>query len=287
MIGTHPTERTTTGDLPAAVDDLELRLLLEAIYARHHYDFRSYSVASLKRRVQQALVDLQCPTISRLQDRVLHEPGIFSRLLRSLTVGVSDLFRDPEYYRVVRAEVIPVLRTYPSVKVWVAGCSTGEEAYSLAILLLEEQLLDRTLIYATDINVDSLGRAEQGIFPLERMPSFTRNHVLAGGKAPLSDYYTAAYGRAVFHRSLKNHVVFADHSLATDSVFAEVQLVSCRNVLIYFDPLLQDRAIRLFADALCRRGFLGLGSSETLRFSTQADRFSELAPNARVYRKSD
>jgi chemotaxis protein methyltransferase CheR len=267
------------------VADLELRLLLEAIYSHYHYDFRSYSRASLRRRVGHALTDLGCPTITRLQERVLHEPPIFRALVRYLTVGVSDMFRDPEYYQAVRNEVIPVLRTYPSIKIWVAGCSTGEEAYSLAILLCEEELFDRTLIYATDINVESLRQAEHGVYSLERIPTFSRNHVRAGGKAPLSDYYTAAYGRAVFDRSLRKNIVFSDHSLATDRVFAEVHLISCRNVLIYFDRELQEQALGLFADSLCRMGFLGLGATETVRFSEQARQFRELAPGTSLYRK--
>ncbi len=270
-----------------AVENLELRLLLEAIYAQHHYDFRSYSARSMRRRVKQALADLACPTISGLQDRLLHDPAVFPRLLRYLTVGVSDLFRDPEYYRLLRSEVVPVLSTYPSIKVWVAGCSTGEEVYSLAILMLEEGLLDRALIYGTDINAESLCSAEQGIFALDRIPSFTRNHVEAAGKAPLAEYYTAAYDGAIFDRSLREHMVFADHSLATDSVFAEVQLISCRNTMIYFDRDLQDRAAGLFAEALCRRGFLGLGATETLRFSREGGRFAEVVPESHVYRKLD
>lgn len=267
--------------------DIELRLLLDAIYLKYHYDFRSYAMASLKRRVQGALARFGCETVSRLQERVLHDPTLFSALLDHLTVPVSDMFRDPAYYLALRRRVVPLLRTYPSLKVWVPGCSTGEEAYSLAIMLREEDLLFRTILYATDINPGSLERAEAGIFPLDRVAGFTRNHRQSGAACSLSEYYTAAYGRAVFDKSLKRHIVFSDHSLATDSVFAEVQLVSCRNVLIYFNRTLQDRAVGLFREALCRRGFLGIGARETLRFTGHADAFDTLSAEDRIYQKRD
>lgn len=267
-------------------EEIELKLLLEAIYVRYHYDFRSYSLSSIQRRLRRARDDLGCATLSCLQERLLRDAALFTRLLDYLTVQVSDLFRDPDYYRYLRTEVIPVLRTYPSCKVWVAGCSTGEELYSFAILLREEGLLERTILYATDINLESLERAKAGIYDLDRIATFSENYTASGGAGSLSTYYTAAYGRAVFDRSLREGVVFSDHSLATDSVFAEVQLISCRNVLIYFDRELQDRTVGLFAESLCRRGFLGLGSTETLRFSAHADLFTELSEDARVYRKN-
>lgn len=269
----------------AKIADIEQRLLIEAIYLRYHYDFRSYAGASLKRRLQAALVHFQCKTISQLQDRVLHEPEVFAGMLNYLTVQVSDMFRDPGYFRALREKVVPLLRTYPSLKVWVAGCSAGEEAYSLAILLHEAGLLERTLIYATDINQRALESASSGVFDAARVPAFTQNHAESGAGTSLSDYYTAAYGRVVFHKSLREHLVFSDHSLATDNVFAEVQLVSCRNVLIYFERDLQDRALGLFRDALCHRGFLGLGSKESLRFSSHSGDFDDLVPEHRLYRK--
>lgn len=265
--------------------DIEQRLLLDAIYHRYHYDFRGYAQASLKRRLQSALTQFDCKTLSQLQDRVLHEPAVFTGLLQFLTVQVSDMFRDPSYFLSLRREVVPLLRTYPSIKVWVAGCSTGEEVYSLAILLEEEGLLDRALIYATDINPHALRAAEQGVFELERVASFSENHARAGGRRSLSDYYAARYGRVVLDKRLREHMVFSDHSLATDSVFAEVHLISCRNVLIYFERDLQDRALGLFKDALIHRGFLGLGSKESLRFSAQADNFDDLVLEDRIYRK--
>jgi chemotaxis protein methyltransferase CheR len=265
--------------------ELETRLLLEAIFDRYHYDFRSYAMASLKRRLSQACDRLECPTLSRLQEKVLHEPETFAALLQYLTIQVSDMFRDPEFFLAIRQHVVPILKTYPSVKVWIAGCSTGEEAYSMAILLQEERLLDRAILYATDINAQSLRAAESGIFKLARMRQFTENHRRAGGRGSLSDYYHAAGDSAVMDAALRRKITFSDHSLATDSVFSEVHLVLCRNVLIYFNPELQARALQLFDDALCSRGFLGLGSKESLRFSAVASRFTEYCAAERIYRK--
>lgn len=267
--------------------DIELRLLLDAIYLKYYYDFRGYAGASLKRRLRAAMTRFNCQTLTQLQERVLHDPASFPLLLDYLTVQVSEMFRDPSYFRALREQVVPLLRTYPSLKLWVAGCSTGEEVYSLAILLREEGLLERTLIYATDINTEALKKAEAGVYDVERVAGFTENHRRSGGKSSLSDYYTAAYGHAMFDKSLRKHIVFSDHSLATDSVFAEVQLVSCRNVLIYFNRELQDRTLRLFADSLCRKGFLGLGSKESLRFSASASAFTELSREERIFQKKE
>jgi len=272
--------------MPQAAD-IEMRLLLEAVYAKYSHDFRDYSGASLKRRVQHALLQFGCETISQLQSRVLHDPAVFQQLLEILTIPFTEMFRDPGYWLALRQQVVPLLRTYPSLKVWVAGCSTGEEVYSLAILLREEGLLQRTLIYATDINPQALQKAASGVFDLDRLAGFTLNHQRSGARSSLSDHYTAAYGRAVFDKTLRKHMVFSDHSLATDSVFAEVQLVSCRNVLIYFDRALQERALGLFADALVRRGFLGLGSKESLRFSSHAGRFDEFVREQRIFQRND
>ena len=269
-----------------SVRDVELGLLLDAIYLTYHYDFRSYSEASVKRRITAALAYFKCETISRLQERVLREPQVFAELLRFLTVQVSELFRDPTYYHALRVTVVPYLKTYASLKIWVAGCSTGEEAYSLAIVLDEEGLLERTIIYATDINPESLRTAEEGVYETERFIKFSESYRLAGGRASLSDYYSAAYGGVMLDRRLKKSIVFSDHSLATDSVFAEMQLVSCRNVLIYFEKHLQERALGVLCDSLCRKGFLGLGLKETLRFSQHAAAFTALVPDARIYQKS-
>lgn len=267
--------------------DIELPLLIEAIYVKYHYDFRQYARASLKRRLTAALSHFDCPTLSQLQDKVLRNPTMFPQLLDYLTVPVSEMFRDPSYFRSLREHVVPILRTYPSLKIWVAGCSTGEEVYSLAILLREEGLLSRTLIYATDINPNSLQKAQAGIYDLARVAGFTENHRKSGARSSLSDYYTAAYGGVMLDKSLRQHIVFSDHSLATDSVFAEVHLVSCRNVLIYFDRELQDRAVGLFREALVRKGFLGIGSKESLRFGSHADAFEELVRDDRIYRRRD
>jgi chemotaxis protein methyltransferase CheR len=265
--------------------DIELQLFVDAVYYKYHYDFRAYATSSLKRRLTAAMGKFGCDSLSQLQDKMLRDPVVFSELLDYLTVQVSEMFRDPSYFLALRREVVPLLRTYPSLKIWVAGCSAGEEVYSLAILLREEGLLARSLIYATDINAQALKKAEAGVFDLDRMADFTANHQRAGGKSSLSEYYTAAYGRAVMDKSLRDQVVFADHSLATDSVFSEMQLVSCRNVLIYFDRPLQNRAIGLFRDSLCRKGFLGLGSKESLRFTAHADAFEALVPTERIFQK--
>lgn len=267
------------------IEDLEVQLLVEAIYRRHHYDFRRYSQASLKRRITHAAQFFECESISHLQHRVLHEPTLVARLLPLLTVQVSEMFRDPEYFRALREKVVPHLKTYPSLKVWIAGCSGGEEVYSLAILFREEGLESRTIFYATDINTGALAKAEAGIYELDRISLFTGNHRLAGGKTSLSDYYTAAYGRAVFDKTLRERMVFSDHSLVSDAVFGEMHLVSCRNVLIYFNRELQDRALGLFDDSLVRKGFLGLGSKENLRFSTHAGGFSEFDREQKIYQK--
>jgi chemotaxis protein methyltransferase CheR len=271
--------------LRADVADIEIRLLVEAVFLRFGHDFRDYSPASLRRRVLHACERMGQSTVSALQEKVLHDEAAFAELLQFLTVPVSEMFRDPEYFLALRRHVLPVLRTYPSLKIWIAGCSTGEEPYSLAILLHEEGLLERTIVYATDINPISLDRARQGVFPLDSMQAFTANYQRAGGTAGLASYYTAAYGGAVFSRELRQSITFADHSLATDSVFAETHFVSCRNVLIYFNRKLQDRALGLFHDSLIHRGFLGLGSKESLEFSAFSQRFEPVAGRERVYRK--
>lgn len=270
---------------PQAADEPELVQLLDEILERYHHDFRDYAHASLRRRLETAAGRLGCKGLAALRARLAADETLFRPLLEAMTVQVSEMFRDPAYFVALRRHVVPVLRTFASLKLWVAGCSTGEEAWSLAILLREEGLLDRTLIYATDINTQALQAAEAGIYPEERLAGFTENHQRAGGHGSLSAHYTAAYGRARFDPALGRHLVFCDHSLATDQVFSEVQLVSCRNVLIYFNRRLQDRALDLFAEALCHHGFLGLGAKETLRFSSQAAAFEACDEGARLYRK--
>ena len=275
-----------TGAAPKRSDfDIELQVLLEAVYLKYQHDFRHYAYASLRRRIRQAMQRFGAATVSQLQDRILHDPAVFPAMLQYFTVQVSEMFRDPPYFRALREKVVPLLATYPFVKVWVAGCSTGEEAWSLAILLAEEGLLARTLIYATDINPEALATAQSGVYPVDRMALYSANYLQAGGRGSLADFYTAAYGNAVLDKSLKSQIVFSDHSLATDHVFSEVELVSCRNVLIYFDRALQSRAIGLFHGALTHRGFLGIGSRETLRFSPHAAAFEEFVGPERIYRK--
>jgi chemotaxis protein methyltransferase CheR len=271
--------------MAAQLAEIEVRLLLEAIFAKYHYDFRSYAMASLKRRLAQACDQYHCQTLTALQERVLHEPEVFAGLLQYLTVQVSDMFRDPEFFLAVRTQVIPLLATYPSIKVWIAGCSTGEEAYSIAILLQESGLLDRSVIYATDINAASLRVAASGVYPLARLRGFTENHRRSGATGSLSEHYHASGESAILDAQLRRRITFSDHSLATDNVFSEVHLVCCRNVMIYFNQELQTRALRLFTEALCNRGFLGLGSKESLRFSDVAPLYAEFASRERLYRK--
>lgn len=280
--------RAGHGDPPpgeASIDEAELRLLMEAVYRTYSYDFRDYTSASQKRRVLQAMASFECPSVAALQAGIEKDPTLFMQLLQYLTIPVSEMFRDPTFFRALREQVLPVLQTYPSLKIWIAGCSTGEEAYSLAILLREEGLLERTLIYATDINAQSLNKARQGIFPLNRIQGYTANYQQAGGQQAFSDYYTAAYGAAIFDKTLTDNITFADHSLATDSVFSETQLVLCRNVLIYFNKTLQDRALGLFHESLSHRGFLGLGSKESIDFSGYASCFEPLDKPERIFRK--
>jgi chemotaxis protein methyltransferase CheR len=265
--------------------DMDLSQLTQAIYLKYSYDFRDYSGASLKRRIIHALTQLKCKTVADLQARILHSADDFMALLQFLTIPTTEMFRDPHYYLAIREQVVPFLKTYPSLKIWIAGCSTGEELYSMAILLLEEGLLERSLIYATDINPHSLEKARKGIFPLDRVSEYTTNYQKSGGKRAFSHYYTAAYDGALFDRSLCENVTFADHSLATDTVFAETHLVCCRNVMIYFNRTLQERALGLFHESLCHRGFLGLGSKESIDFSGFATYFEPVVKAQRIYRK--
>ena len=274
-----------TGAALEKVEDIEVRLLLEALYSRYHYDFRNYAMASVKRRLRQAREQMGYDTLSALQESLLRDANLLPRLLGYLTVQVSEMFRDPSYFRAIREKVVPHLRTYPSLKVWIAGCSSGEELYSLAILFREEGLEQRTLFYATDINQQALAQAEAGVFGLDRIRLFTENHRQSGGKSSLSDYYSAAYGRASFDKTLRQNVLFSDHSLVTDAVFGEMHLISCRNVMIYFDRALQDRALGLFKDSLARKGFLGLGAKESLRFSVHAPAFAEFVRDEKIYQR--
>lgn len=267
------------------ISDAELLSLTEAVLRTYNFDFRHYTGASQKRRVLQAMTQFECPSVAALQAGIEKDPTLFMQLLQYLTIPFSDMFRDPTFFRALREQVVPVLQTYPSLKIWVAGCSTGEEVYSLAILLREEGLLERSLIYATDINARALDKARQGIFPLASLPGYADNYQQAGGKRAFSDYCTAAYDGVMFDKTLSANVIFADHSLATDSVFSETQLVLCRNVLIYFNKTLQDRALGLFHESLSHRGFLGLGSKESIDFSGYASHFEPLDKPERIFRR--
>ncbi|MBC7386274.1 MAG: protein-glutamate O-methyltransferase CheR [Cryobacterium sp.] len=266
-------------------DDIEIELLLQGIFLRYKYDFREYSRASVKRRLKSAMSRLNVATVSGLQEKTLHQPEFFFSLLQYLTVPVTEMFRDPAYFQALREKVLPHLSTYPSLKLWVAGCSTGEEAYSLAILLEEEGLLDRSIIYATDINPVSLKKAEAGIYRLEDIQKYTANYQKAGGKRSLSDYYVADYGAVAFQPLIRKKILFTDHSLATDNVFSETHFISCRNVMIYFEPELQNRAVGLFTESLARQGFLGIGEKESLQFSPHAVRYESVDRGMKIYRK--
>ena len=265
--------------------DIELTLLLEAIFQRYHCDFRGYAKSSLRRRLRQAMDRFGDTSLSELQGRVLHDAQALPILLDYLTVQVSEMFRDPTHFSALRRDVLPLLATYPSLKIWIAGCSTGEELYSLAITLAEAGLLDRTILYATDVNEEALRKAEAGVYALDRVAGFSANYAKAGGTGSLSDWFTAAYNGVVFDRRLRRNVVFSDHSLSTDGDFAATHLVMCRNVLIYFDRELQDRAIALFEQSLVPRGFLALGSKENLRVSSRAAAFETFDGRERIYRK--
>ena len=265
------------------LEALESDLLLEAIYRRYGYDFRNYAQASTRRRIKLLAKETQSSTISALTEKVLHEPDFFRRVLNYMSITVSEMFRDPDFFLVLRQKVIPFLKTFPYIKVWHAGCSTGEEVYSLAILLYEEGLYERSTIYATDFNELALQTARQGIYPVEKIKAFTRNYERSGGSSSFSDYYHACYESAIINQALKKQITFANHNLVTDSVFSEVHLLMCRNVLIYFNKSLQSRALTLFSNSLIYGGFLCLGSKESLDFSEFDEHFSCFDRRQRIY----
>jgi len=267
------------------VDEIELALLLEGVYRRYGFDFREYAPASLRRRVWRRVHAEGLTTLSALQDRLLHDPRCMERLLLDLSINVTAMFRDPPFYVAFRQKVVPLLRTYPFTRIWVAGCSTGEEVYSLAILLHEEGVSDRARIYATDINESVLERARAGVFPLDKMREYTQNYIKAGGARAFSEYYLAKYDGAQFQRSLVDNVVFAQHNLVSDRSFNEFNVIVCRNVMIYFDRALQDRVHRLFYESLMMFGVLALGAKESIRFSPFEERYEDLDANERLYKK--
>lgn len=267
------------------LERIEIELLLEAIFRHYGFDFRSYAYASIRRRLWRRMEAEGLTTISALQDRVLHEPALMEQLLLDLSINVTAMFRDPTFYLAFREKVVPLLRTYPFIRIWHAGCSTGEEVYSMAILLEEAGLYDRARIYATDINEVVVHRARTGIFPLERMQEYTENYIRGGGTRSFSEYYTAKYDGALFSPALQRNVVFSQHNLVTDRSFAEFNVILCRNVLIYFDRALQTRVHGLFYDSLVHLGILALGSKETLRLSQFESCYEELSASDRIYRK--
>jgi chemotaxis protein methyltransferase CheR len=267
------------------LEQLEIDLLLEAVYRRYGFDFRQYAVASLKRRLWRRVLAEGLGTISELQARLLHDRQCMERLLLDLSISVTSMFRDPTFYAAFREKVVPMLRTYPFTRIWCAGCSTGEEVYSLAILLEEEGLYARSRIYATDINENVLATAREGVFPLARMQQYTQNYIRGGGTHDFSRYYVSAYEAVQFSRSLMENVVFAQHNLATDRAFNDFNSIICRNVMIYFDRTLQDRVHGLFHESLEPFGVLALGHKESLVLTGFADSYEELDGDERIYRK--
>jgi chemotaxis protein methyltransferase CheR len=270
----------------SALERMEIELLLEAVYRHYGHDFRSYAFSSLRRRLKKRLDGEGLPTYSALQARVLHDGEAMDRLLRDMSVSVTGMFRDPSFFLVLREKVVPILRTYPFVRIWHAGCATGEEVYALAVLLEEEGLYDRARIYATDISSDALEKAKAGIFPLARMREYTQNYLQAGGTRSFSEYYTASYEAALFDKPLRRNVLFAQHNLATDTSFSEFNLILCRNVMIYFDRSLKDRVFKLFEASLGSFGLLCLGRRESLRFTSAEHDYEEFDARERIYRRT-
>lgn len=269
--------------LPPTVEDIEVGLLLEGVYRQYGYDFRDYAMSSVRRRLRHLVREEGLTTVSGLQEKVLHDPRCLQRFVLALSVNVTSMFRDPAFYKALRERVVPLLRTYPKVRIWHAGCSTGEEAYSFAIVLEEEGLYDRCHIYATDMNEPVLKRAAAGEVPLRGMRENTANYIRSGGRRAFASFYTAVGDRAVLHPSLRRNIVFAQHNLVTDGSFNEFNVVFCRNVLIYFNRDLQARVHRLFYQSLVRFGFLALGSKETVQFSAHQAAYEDLGE--RIYRK--
>jgi len=272
---------------PSKIEEIEVDLLLDAIYRRWGYDFRSYARASIERRIAQFMSGAGCASVSEMIPQVLHDKAFFTRLARYFSIPVTEIFRDPLVYRSLRERVIPLLKTWPHVKVWHAGCATGEEVYSLAIVLREEGLYDRATIYATDFNEDVLEKAREGVYEIGEFQDATRSYQQAGGKGSLADYYHARYDAAILDATLRDRIVFASHNLASDRVFAETHLICCRNVLIYFNRELQNRVLRLFTESLVYGGFLCIGTKEDLRFSDVCDQYEIVDDAARIYKKRD
>lgn len=268
------------------LEEIELRLLLEGVFQRTGYDFREYAPASLKRRIRKCMGEQNVRTISAFQQKVLHDEACMQGFLLTMSIDVTSMFRDPGFYLALRQKVVPFLRTYPFIRLWHAGCATGEEVYSLAILLKEEGLHERTRSYATDFNEAVLKEAKAGIFPLEKMKQYTQNYLQAGGSRSFSDYYKAMYKGAQFDPALVKNVVFAQHNLVTDASFNEFNLILCRNVMIYFNQALQNRVHGLFYESLVRMGFLGLGQKESLKFTPHEEAYQAVDTHEKLYQKT-
>lgn len=268
-----------------SITNIEIGLLLEAVYQRYGYDFRNYSRAHLKRRLLHRLGLTGLNNISEMQGKLLHDPSFIQNLLYDLSITVTEMFRDPDFYKTVRKDVLPVLKTYPFCRIWHAGCATGEEVYSMAILLMEEGLYERSQIYATDFNHKALQIAKTGIYSSEHTKEYTANYQRAGGLQNFQDYYATTYNSIILDNDLKRNIVFAEHNLVTDSDFAEINLVICRNVLIYFDRKLQSQVHKLFFNSLVKGGYLCLGSKETMQFSDYASFFNIVDANQKIYQK--
>ncbi|MFH0774404.1 MAG: protein-glutamate O-methyltransferase CheR [bacterium] len=267
------------------LEEIEIRLLLEGVFEVWGYDFRNYAPASLKRRIHKCLHDEGLKTIPALQEKVLHNEAEMKRLLNTLTISVTAMFRDPAFYLSFRQKVVPWLRTYPFIRIWVAGCATGEEVYSLAILLQEEGLNERVKIYATDMNEDVLKSAKEGIYPLSLMKDYTANYQKAGGISSFSEYYTAKYDHAIFNKSLQKHIVWAHHNLVTDASFNEFNVILCHNVMIYFNQQLQEHVHKLLYDSLIPFGILCLGTKESIRFTPYEECYEAMDDRQKVFRK--
>lgn len=268
-------------------EDIEIQLFLEGIFLRYGYDFRGYARPSIKRRILRRLALSGFASLSAMQYAMLYEPHFFQTVVQDFSINVTEMFRDPGFYRVMRERVIPVLRELPFIKIWHAGCSTGEEVYSMAILLTEEGIYDKTRIFATDVNVEAVNRAKSGIYALDRMQEYTAGYQKAGGCASFGDYYSARYDVAIMKHCLKKNMVFAEHNLVTDVSFGEMDLVMCRNVLIYFSRDLQNKVFSLFLDSLNAGGFLCLGTSESIRFFSSSRSFVDFDEKEKIYRKKE
>ncbi|MBV9962018.1 MAG: protein-glutamate O-methyltransferase CheR [Parafilimonas sp.] len=266
------------------IKDDEVELLIDELAQHYGYDFTNYTRASLKRRVNRLLVIDRLPSFAELYYRIKNDGNYLSHVVESLTVNVTEMFRDPLVFKMIREAVLPVLATHPFIRIWHAGCATGEEVYSMAILLDEANLLNKSLIYATDLNPSVIENIQKGIFPLSRMQQYSENYIASGGKKDFSSFYTAQYGWAKFNQRLKQKMIAAMHNLVSDTSFNEFQLIFCRNVLIYFDKTLQDKVLKLFDDSLERLGFLVLGSKENLRFSPIATKFTQVQKE-KIWRK--